>query len=201
MGSEMCIRDRLTGEHGFTQTFFSNARIPASGLMGSEGEGWKIAMRTLEYERGARAGQAGGYILTPFDAFEILELAKNAQRNGAPALDDPVIKDKLMELLIEAQGLKLCSQMARVNPLSNDYPHALALSNKLMTTEFVRRANEFAMMMIGSSSGYYVGDERAVDNGHWSRAYLNAFSATIGGGTSQIQRNIIGEHVLGLPKS
>ena len=168
--------------------------------MGNEGDGWKIAMRTLEYERGARAGQAGGYILTPFDAFEILELAKRAQRDGAPALEDPVVKDKLVDFLIEAQGLKLCSQRSHIDPLIGDYPHALALSNKLMTTEFVRRANEFAMAMIGSASGYYVGDKNAVDNGHWSRAYLNAFSATIGGGTSQIQRNIIGEHVLGLPK-
>ena len=51
---------KLTGEHGFTQTFFTDARIPADGLMGREGEGWKIAMQTLEYERGARGGQGQG---------------------------------------------------------------------------------------------------------------------------------------------
>jgi len=192
---------KLTGEHGFTQTFFTDARIPASGIMGAEGEGWKIAMRTLEYERGARSGQAGGYILTPFDAFEVLELAKRAKRNGSPVLDDPMMRDKLVDFMIEAQSLKLCSERGRIAPLNSDSPLALPLSSKLMTTEFVRRANEFAMTMLGDKGGYYVGDENAVDNGIWARAYLNAFSATIGGGTSQIQRNIIGEHVLGLPKS
>ena len=192
---------KLTGEYGFTQTFFTDARIPANGLVGKEGEGWKVAMQTLEYERGARGGQAGGYVLTPFDAFEIVELAKRAVRDGHPVLDDPVMRDKLVEFIIEAQSLKLCSQRSRIAPLVSDRPHALPLSSKLMSTEFVRRANEFAMTMLGTKGAYYVGDEKAVDDGIWTRAYLNAFSATIGGGTSQIQRNIIGEHVLGLPKS
>ena len=67
---------KLTGEHGFTQTFFEDARISVDGLMGQEGMGWKIAMQTLEYERGARGGQAGGYSVTEPDPLEILNLAK-----------------------------------------------------------------------------------------------------------------------------
>ncbi|GJL95972.1 MAG: acyl-CoA dehydrogenase [Hyphococcus sp.] len=191
---------KLTGEYGFTQTFFTDARIPADSLMGEEGQGWLIAMRTLEYERGARGGQAGGYAITPLDAFAILELAKKAQRDGAPVMDDPVVRDQLVELLVEAQGLKLCQERGRVSPLTQDRPMALALSGKLMWTEFARRINEFAIKLLGSRGAYYVGDDNAVDDGLWTRGYLNAFSATIGGGTSQIQRNIIGEHVLGLPK-
>ena len=73
---------KLTGEYGFTQTFFTDARIPASCLMGEEGQGWQIAMRTLEYERGARGGQAGGYVIREFDAFQIIDLAKRALRGG-----------------------------------------------------------------------------------------------------------------------
>ena len=157
-------------------------------------------MRTLEYERGARGGQAGGYILTPFDAFEIVELARRAKRDGAPVLDDPVMRDRLTELMIEAQSLKLCSERGRVAPLNQERPMALPLASKLMNTEFARRAFEFSMEMLGSKGAYYVGDSQAVDDGFWTRSYLNAFSATIGGGTSQIQRNIVGEHVLGLPK-
>ena len=191
---------KLTGEYGFTQTFFTDARIPADCLMGEEGQGWLIAMRTLEYERGARGGQAGGYVITPLDAFSILDLAKRTTRDGAPVLDDPVVRDRLVEFLIEAQGLKLCQERGRVPALTQDRPMALALSGKLMWTEFARRMNEYAMTLLGAKGGYYVGDENAVDNGLWTRGYLNAFSATIGGGTSQIQRNIIAEHVLGLPK-
>lgn len=191
---------KLTGEYGFTQTFFTDARIPASGLMGEEGQGWLFAMRTLEYERGARGGQPGGYIITPFDAFEIVELARRVKRDGAPVLDDPVMRDKLVEFMMEAQSLKLCSERGRIAPLNQDHPMGLPLSSKLMMTEFARRASEFAMSMLGAKGAYYVGDEQAVDGGYWARSYLNAFSATIGGGTSQIQHNIIGEHVLGLPK-
>lgn len=191
---------KLTGEYGFTQTFFTDARIPSDCLMGEEGQGWLIAMRTLEYERGARGGQAGGYVITPLDAFSILDLAKRATRNGEPALDDPAMRDKLVEFLIEAQGLSLSQQRGKVPALTQDRPMALALSGKLQWTEFARRMNEYAMTLLGAEGGYYVGDENAVDNGLWARGYLNAFSATIGGGTSQIQRNIIAEHVLGLPK-
>jgi alkylation response protein AidB-like acyl-CoA dehydrogenase len=191
---------KLTGEYGFTQTFFTDARIPADCRMGDEGHGWLIAMRTLEYERGARGGQAGGYVMTPIDAFAILDLAKKAVRDGAPAMDDPVLRDKLVEFIIEGQSLGLCGERGRIPQLNQDRPMALALSNKLMWTEFMRRLSEFAMTLLGTQGGYYVGDENAVDGGLWTRSYLNSFGATIGGGTSEIQRNIIAEHVLGLPK-
>ena len=78
---------------------------------------------------------------------------------------------------------------------------SLGLSSKLMNTEFIRRINEFAISMQGAKGAYYVGEPDSIDGGIWQRAYLNAFSATIGGGTSQIQANIVAEHVLGLPKS
>lgn len=192
---------KLTGEHGFTQTFFTDARVPADGLMGKEGDGWKVAMRTLEFERGARGGQAGGYVSVEANALDVLELARRSRRGGGPALDDPLIADKMVEFLIEIQALELSRQRLAVAPLNAEYPAGLPLSSKLRQTEFARRINEFAVSLGGAKSAYYVGDPNAVDNGFWTRAYLNAFSATIGGGTSQIQHNIVGEHVLGLPKS
>ena len=192
---------KLTGEYGFTQTFFDNARAPAEGLVGGEGQGWTVAMRTLEYERGARAGQAGGYIAMQTDAFAVLDLAKRAERTGAPVLDDPVIRDQLVDFIIEAQGIELNSKRSRIPGLNQDRPMGLALMSKLVATEFAREVNQFALGLQGARSAYYVGDPQAVDDGLWTRAYLNAFSATIGGGTTQIQHNIVGEHVLGLPKS
>jgi alkylation response protein AidB-like acyl-CoA dehydrogenase len=192
---------KLTGEHGFTQTFFEGARVPADGLMGKEGEGWKVAMRTLEYERGARGGQAGGYVSVQSDAWEVLKLAGRMRRDGAPALADPAIRERMVDFMIEIQGLALCRQRLGAPALNTDRPLGLPLSSKLMHTEFSRRVNEFAVSLTGAQGAYYVGDGRAVDDGVWTRSYLNAFSGTIGGGTSQIQHNIIGEHVLGLPKS
>ncbi|WP_427453778.1 acyl-CoA dehydrogenase family protein [Litorimonas sp. WD9-15] len=187
---------KLTGEHGFTQTFFTDARAPADGLMGNEGEGWKIAMRTLEYERGARGGQAGGYSITEPDPLAILDLARETGQ-----INDPVVQDDLIDFIIDAQTLSLNQKRAKIGSLMRDKPAGLPLMDKLVKTEFAREINQYALTLQGTRGAYYVDEPNAVDKGWWHRNYLNAFSATIGGGTSQIQRNIIGEHVLGLPKS
>jgi alkylation response protein AidB-like acyl-CoA dehydrogenase len=192
---------KLTGEHGFTQTFFRDARIPASELVGVEGGGWKVAMRTLEYERGARGGQAGGYVSVGSNAWDVLELARKSKRGGRPALEDPAIRAKMIDFMIEIQSNTLNAQRAGFAPLNTDRPTGVALMGKLVNSEFSRAIHEFAISLTGQNGAYYVGDPNAVDDGWWTRSYLNAFSGTIGGGTSQIQRNIIGEHVLGLPKS
>ncbi len=192
---------KLTGEYGFTQCFFTDARIPASGLMGEEGHGWSMAMKTLEYERGAKVNPAGGYFVKEMDVLAIVDLARKARRGGKPLLDDPVIRDRLAGFMIDIQALNLNNQRRRMAPLNQDRPMGLALMNKLARTELVRELTEFSLQFLGTRAGYYVGDPGAQDDGYWHRAYLNSFSATIGGGTSEIQRNIIGEHVLGLPKT
>jgi alkylation response protein AidB-like acyl-CoA dehydrogenase len=191
---------KLTGEYGFTQTFFTDARIPASSLMGREGEGWIIAMETLEYERGARSGQAGGHVMMLTNPADIIDLAKSAQVNGRPAIEDPALREELVKLMTEARALGINSRRDKIQPLTQDYPMSLALGSKLSSTDFYQRLNAFAISLQGTRGAYYVDDPSAHDNGIWQRGYLNSFSATIGGGTSQIQRNIIGEHVLGLPK-
>ncbi|MDE0885587.1 MAG: acyl-CoA dehydrogenase family protein [Myxococcota bacterium] len=191
---------KLTGEYGFTETYFTDARIPADSLMGEEGQGWAVAMRTLEYERSARGGQAGGLSIVAPDHGEVVELARRAQRGGRAAIEDPILRDKLVEFMIEAQGIALTNRRASIGPLVQDRPMSIPLSGKLMATEFTRRINEFAITLLGQAGAYAVGEPEAVDGGISQRAYLNAFSATIGGGTSQIQANIVAEHVLGLPK-
>lgn len=191
---------KLTGEYGFTQCFFTDARIPASGLVGEEGQGWMVAMKTLEYERGAKVNPVGGYFVKEMDVMGVVDMARSAKRGGKPVLDDPVMRDRLVDYMIEIQALNLNNQRRRMAPLTSDRPMGLALMNKLARTELVRELTGFSLQFQGTRAGYYIGDENAVDDGYWHRSYLNSFSATIGGGTSQIQKNIIGEHVLGLPK-
>jgi alkylation response protein AidB-like acyl-CoA dehydrogenase len=192
---------KLTGEYGFVQCFFDNARIPASGLMGEEGQGWSVSMKTLEYERGAKANPAGGFMAKEMNAMAIVDLARQGTRGGKPVLEDPVIRDQLVQYLIDIQAMNLNHQRRGMHALNRDYPFGLPLLGKVDRTELVRQLTEFALQMQGNRAGYYIGDEHSVDDGYWHRAYLNSFSATIGGGTSQIQKNIIGEHVLGLPKT
>ena len=191
---------KLTGEYGFTETFFSDARIPANCLMGDEGQGWRIAMRTLQYERGAEAGAAGGASIISIVMNDLLEMANDVEREGQPLLKDPVTRDNLVKFLIEEKALHLSERRAKIPALCADYPNSLQLSGKLRGTEFFRRMRQYALTLQGTQASLYVGDEDAVDGGFWQRAYFNNFSTTIGGGTSQVQANIIGEHVLGLPK-
>jgi len=191
---------KLTGEYGFTETFFTDARIPSDCLMGSEGEGWKIAMQTLQYERGAEAGAAGGLMQVRVVMEDVIDALAGVTRDGAPALQDPVLRDQLVQLMIEEKANNLGNRRAGIPALAADYPFSLNLSAKLRSSELNRRMRLFAIAAQGGAGGLYVGDRDAIAGGFWQRAYLNNFATTIGGGTSQIQANIIGEHVLGLPK-
>ncbi len=191
---------KLTGEYGFTQTFFRDARIPADCLMGREGEGWKIAMMTLTFERGAAGGQAGGTARLALGVGDVVELARQSRRDGRPALEDPLIRDALVRFLIDDQGDKLCAARAAIPALCSERPQAIPLSAKLRNSEHRRRMLQFALSLQGANAARWVGDANAFDGGKWQRAYFNSFSSTIGGGTSQIQANIVGERVLGLPK-
>ena len=112
-----------------------------------------------------------------------------------------VMRDKMTQFMIDIQALNLNNMRRRMPQLMQDKPLGLPLMNKLARTELIRELTEFSLSFQGTKAGYYVGDENAVDEGYWHRAYLNSFSATIGGGTSEIQRNIVAEHVLGLPKT
>lgn len=191
---------KLTGEYGFCQTYFDDARIPADCMLGQEGEGWSVAMKTLMFERGAVGGQAGGLSMMDLNINDIIELARRATRNGQPAIDDPLTRDELTKLVLEARGNGLMGSKAKIPALNQTYPTAVAMSSKLRGSELKRKMTRFALSLQGANGARYI-SEQAMDGGKWQRSYLNAFSATIGGGTSQIQKNILGERVLGLPKS
>ena len=190
---------KLTGEYGFCQTFFNGARVPASCLFGEEGDGWRIAMLTLTFERAATGGQAGGLASMDRNVNDLVELARRAKRNGRPALEDPLVRDEIVQLVIEERGSQLMGERSRIPALASDWPSAPAMSNKLRASELRLRMCRLAVALQGANGARFVSAD-AIDGGLWQRGYLNAFSGTIGGGTSQVQHNIHGERVLGLPK-
>ncbi len=200
-GIEVVPIRKLTGEYGFNQTFFANARVSVSCLIGEEGGGWQVAMATLAFERGAAGGQAGGHSMMSKETADVVALARVAARNGRPAIEDPMIRDRLVQFIMEERAAELNAARARIKALNAERPHSIPMSVKLVRSEFQRKLCQFALSLQGASAAYYLGDSHAYERGLWQRAYFNAFSATIGGGTSEIQRNIIGERVLGLPKS
>jgi len=194
---------KMTGEGGFNQVIFDKAPMPKTSLLGNLGQGWQIAMTTLTFERGAAEGTGGGQA-TPAESSirAVADLAQRVRREGRFASEDPVIRDRLVQLWIQEEGLRLTGQRARVAGLNmDDRPLATRLMNKLVYSELGQNLTEFACEVLGPDAALWLGDPCAPDKAEWPRAYMNSFGVTIGGGTSEVQRNIIGERVLGLPKT
>jgi alkylation response protein AidB-like acyl-CoA dehydrogenase len=194
---------KMTGEGGFNQVIFERAPMPKEALLGELGQGWQIAMTTLTFERGAAEGTGGGATTAAAESLRaVASLAARARREGRPATEEPVLRDRLAQLWIEEEALRLTGQRARVAGLNmDDRPLATRLMNKLVYSEFGQRLTGLACELLGPDAALWLGDPSAPDKAEWMRAYMNSFGVTIGGGTSEIQRNIIGERVLGLPKS
>lgn len=191
---------KITGEAGFNEVFFEDARVPDAYRLDEVGKGWAVAMTTLTYERGAAesAGSGGGESVHPTQ--RLIDLARNTWRDGECAADDPVTRDAIMTRAIVAEGMRQNGRRARVEALC-DHPMRLPLQQKLTSSEFVQDNARVGVDIAGAKSTLYKLDERAPSGGYWPLAYMNSYGHTIAAGTNEIQRNILGERVLGLPKS
>ncbi len=193
---------KMTGEGGFNQVIFDRAPMPREALLGRQGQGWKIAMTTLTFERGAAEGTGGGQSATSAESIRsLVSRAARTHRNGRPAAEDPLLRDRIVALWIEEEAIRLSAQRARLAGLCQDRPYAIPMMMKLLASEYNQRVADVACQLLGPDGTLWLGDPEAPDRAEWPRAYMNSFGMTIGGGTSEIQRNILGERVLGLPKS
>jgi alkylation response protein AidB-like acyl-CoA dehydrogenase len=188
---------KMTGEGGFNQVIFSAARIPADALLGHEGQGWEIATATLQFERGAAEGSAGGSGSGADQIGALVALARALERDGrrlAPwcAIASPA----------SGSARPRCARTrARAHARPSRPARALPLMQKLTHSELTQDLADFACELEGDAAGLWIGDPSAVDNAEWQRTYMNSFAMTIAGGTSEILRNILGERALGLPKT
>jgi len=195
-GVEVRPLTKLTGEGGFNQVIFTAARIPANLLLGREGQGWELATATLSFERGATQGSAGASSLGGAALEQLIALL----RSSPPLRDDAVLRDRLAALAIEATALRYAGARMRVPGLVADRPQALPLMSKLVGTEHVQRVAELGCEIAGYAGTLWQ-DPAVPGTGEWPRSYLSSFAGTIAGGTSEILRNVLGEKVLGLPKT
>jgi alkylation response protein AidB-like acyl-CoA dehydrogenase len=193
---------KMTGETGFNEVFLEDVIIPDHLRVDEVGAGWKVAMSTLTSERGAAAGVgAVASSESPLTAvLQVIELAKETRRNGASVWDDPVWRDRIMKLYERTEAAMQNGRRARVQAL-NGGAMRLPLQGKLVGSEIGQELNEVALAILGLRSSLYVGDANAVDDGKWALGYMNTYTGTISGGSSEIQRNILGERVLGMPKT
>lgn len=209
LGKSVTVRPliKMTGEAGFNEVLFDDLEIDDAYRVDEVGKGWAVAMTTLAHERGAGAlvsAVAGGQQKRATNQpdktqYPLIRLARTCIRNGAPAIEDPVIRDKVMAMLIRQTAIKQHRRLRGVPSLAD--PQRLSLQDKLIGTEYTQDAAALALEIEGSMGTLSHYDDQAPEQGEWPLAYLSSFMGTIAGGTSEIQKNILGERVLGLAKS
>jgi alkylation response protein AidB-like acyl-CoA dehydrogenase len=192
---------KITGETGFNEVLFEDVVVPDKWRVDEIGKGWTVAMTTLLYERGAAEGAgSGGGISLDERITQLVALAKRTKRDGKPAWDDAIIRDRVAQLAVRVEGMRQGHRRMRVEPLT-DHPMRLPLQAKVTVSELMQDIAAVALEIEGPASSLYAGDPNAPDNGQWPLAYLNSYGFTIAAGSNEIQRNILGERVLGLAKS
>lgn len=191
---------KITGETGFNEVLFEDVRVPDANRLDAVGNGWAVAMTTLTAERGAAEGAGGEAGGNEKSIEQLISLARESWRDGVLAADDPVTRDAIMQRAIVVEGIRQNARRARV-PALCDHPMRLALQQKLTITESDQAIARLGVEIAGAHSTLYKRDPRAPNAGHWPLSYLNSYGNTIAAGTNEIQRNILGERVLGLPKS
>ena len=196
---------KITGETGFNEVFLTDLEIPDKYRLDDVGNGWSVAMTTLMHERGAGSmvtPSAGGRRAddAPGSAMDLIDLARQSERNGRPAAEDPVIRDRMIELIIRQKGFRQSIRRVRVKGLV-DNPMRIGLQGKLLFTEIAQEVSALALEIEGAASTLFVSDENAPNKGQWPLMYLNSYGMTIAAGTSEVLRNILGERVLGMPKT
>jgi alkylation response protein AidB-like acyl-CoA dehydrogenase len=192
---------KITGETGFNEVLFEDLVVPDHLRVDAVGKGWTVAMTTLLYERGAAEGAGGGGGTSLDERIQsLVDLARRMTRNGAPAWDDAVIRDKVMQLAIRVEAMRQTAKRAKIEALT-EHPMRLPLQSKVQLSELLQEMAAVALEIEGPHASLYLGDTHAPDNGQWPLAYLNSYGFTIAAGSNEIQRNILGERVLGLAKS
>jgi alkylation response protein AidB-like acyl-CoA dehydrogenase len=186
---------QMTGARGFNQVFFEDVRVPRSNLVGQMNQGWQVALTTLMFERAT--GHDRGLMK---QVGELASLAKRIPRGGASAWDDSAVRQKLAGFAAEAEAIKYTGYRQLTRQLKGIPPGPESSMMKLCATELGLQMALFAMELLGAHSQLERQDPFAIDQGQWCERMLAARGPTIYAGTNQVQHNIIGERVLGLPK-
>jgi alkylation response protein AidB-like acyl-CoA dehydrogenase len=186
---------QMTGARGFNQVFFEDVRVPRKNLVGEKNQGWQVAITTLMFERAS--GHDRGLLK---QVTELAELARQIPRNGATAWESASVRQRIAQLRLEGEAIKFTSYRQLTRQLKGLPPGAESSMLKLSSTELALKIAMFGMELLGPYSQVEPGSPFALDAGKWSQRMLAARGPTIYTGTNQIQHNIIGERILGLPK-
>jgi alkylation response protein AidB-like acyl-CoA dehydrogenase len=189
---------QITGDDEFNEVFFDNVRVPDRQVLGGVNNGWAVGMTTLMYERLALG--FGLQVRLRIAVDQVIGLAQRMEKNGRVLTKDPVMRQKIAQLWIDTESLKYTGARAITKLLKGELPGPEASTGKMGWVETHQKLQELAMEIQGPYSQLARGSDWAVDGGVWQYSFLRSRANSIEGGTTEIQKNIIGERVLGLPK-
>jgi alkylation response protein AidB-like acyl-CoA dehydrogenase len=190
---------QMTGESEFNEMFFDDVHVPRENLLGPLNEGWRVATTTLMNERGTSALASVMRYRIVFD--EIVDLARKTFRHGRPATEDPILRQQLAQFYVDLEMMRFTAYRTFSKILKGGDPGPVGSISKLAWSELNQRMMEFVIALEGPASQLMRGSAHAVQSGRWQHHFMRSRANTIEAGTSEIQRNIIAERVLGLPKS
>jgi alkylation response protein AidB-like acyl-CoA dehydrogenase len=188
---------QITGSPEFNELFIEEARIPQENVVGEVGQGWQVAITTLMNER---AGLAFGAIAQIHNSLRgLFELAGRTALDGGTAADDAHYRQRLAQLYIEAETMRLNAYRGLTKTMQTGTPGPEGSLGKWQWADINQALTELAIEIEGAYAPLAEGDH-AVDDGKWQHAFLRARANSIEGGTTEILKNIIAERVLGLPR-
>ena len=190
------LRNAAGGQH-FSEVFFDDVRIPRANLVGELNGGWSIARSSLDHERSGLSG----VIALEETLGRLWRMARRIERGTLTALDDPSTRRALAQHWIEIEGLRHLGYRTLSDQIAGKPPGAGASVGKLFASELRQELVRTALRVEGPLAPVAKRSPHVVDRGRWHAAYFDALAHAIGGGTSEIMRNVIAERVLGLPRA
>ena len=187
----------MTLKSGFNEVFFTDVTIPQGNIIGKRGEGWAVANATLGHERGSLTNPNA----TVNRVNSLIDRMKEETLDGRRLIDMPVYRDKLMALQAKVMAFQSNSLRVLSSKLNKGQDTKIAgMIQKLVGTELRHELEGFAVDVMGEIGTLYEDSPNLRDNGSWQFLYMYYLGLIIGGGTSQIQKNIISERGLGMPR-
>ena len=192
-GIEVRPITQINGGQGFNEVFFTDVRIPDGNRLGEIGDGWRVAITTLMNERASIGGGGGGGGIG-----DLLRLAEEVEVDGAPAIEDRAVRERLASFYTRSKGVELTGRRTLSALSQGKTPGPEASLMKLVSGRLVQDISLYAMELLGTA-GATIDEELTPHAGQWQERYLGIPGFRIAGGTDEVLRNIISERVLRLP--
>ncbi|NMN95895.1 acyl-CoA dehydrogenase family protein [Antrihabitans stalactiti] len=195
-GVEVRPLRQLTGESEFNEIFFTDVRVPADLMLGQPGDGWKVAMTTLQHERGTAALPLAADLQAKLH--HLLVLSSQARPDGSVPSADPLVRQAIAREWVTTQALRFTNYRSLTALLHDGAPGPEAMITRLAWSQANQRLTRLALDVQGAYAA--IDGDDADWHGYWQHEQLRSRGNTIEGGTAEIQRNVIAERVLNLPR-